>query len=179
MGRKSDPFAAYSMPPAHPTDNAIEVPEGYVVGTAAVLGGGKGLVGNEGPGRDASGDRYLYGVVKGLFKQSDPVHERMSPEEMVRGVRGAAAEQRTDLHGPMRSSPTRLASSISHPSGGPTSSGMSRVSRDPRDAFQRIPALHDGIDRLRRAASRGAKGRAVQGHFLRCAWARGLPLESG
>jgi hypothetical protein len=37
------------------------IPPGYVVGKAAVLGGTKG-VGNEGPGRNPSGDKYLYEV---------------------------------------------------------------------------------------------------------------------
>jgi hypothetical protein len=44
-----------------------EVPAGYVVGTAAVLGGEKGEYGNEGEGRDSSRDKYLY-EVRGLWK---------------------------------------------------------------------------------------------------------------
>jgi len=53
-----DPFLAYEMP---------EVPAGYVVGTAAVLGGEKGEYGNEGEGRDSSRDKYLY-EVRGLLE---------------------------------------------------------------------------------------------------------------
>ncbi len=48
-----DPFKAYEMP---------QIPAGYVVGTAAVLGGGQGEFGNEGEGRDSSNDKYLYEV---------------------------------------------------------------------------------------------------------------------